>query len=64
MSLKVYDVLVREVAVLQDGMKEAGRYSATFNASRLASGIYFSRLTVKPNEGKPIVLTKKMLMMK
>ena len=63
-SLKIYDMLGREVAVLQDGMKEAGRYTATFNASKLASGIYFSRLTVKPNEGKPIVLTKKMLMMK
>ena len=63
-KLCIFDMLGREIAVLQDEMKEAGKYSATFNASKLASGIYFSRLTVKPNEGKPIVLTKKMMLMK
>jgi len=42
--LVVYDVLGREVAVLADGYKTAGRYSLSFNASSLASGIYFYRI--------------------
>jgi hypothetical protein len=73
-SLKVYDMLGRVVAVLQDGMKEAGYYSVTFSAaggsasggdaSKLSSGVYFSRLTVKPQEGNAVVQVKKMVLMK
>jgi hypothetical protein len=40
-TLKVYDVLGREVAVLVDEEKPAGTYEAEFNASNLSSGIYF-----------------------
>jgi hypothetical protein len=44
-SLKVYNILGQEVATLFSGMAKAGHYiPATFNASRLASGIYFARL--------------------
>ncbi|MGE5411559.1 MAG: C25 family cysteine peptidase, partial [Clostridiales bacterium] len=39
-SLKVYDILGKEVAVLVDGYKEMGRYSVQFNASDLPSGMY------------------------
>ncbi len=43
--LKVYNTLGQEVATLFDGVATAGQYNqATFNASHLASGIYFSRL--------------------
>jgi hypothetical protein len=64
-NLIVYDVLGREVATLKDGMKNAGSYFATFDGSRLSSGIYFVRFTVQPQDGsKQIVLTRKMLMMK
>jgi hypothetical protein len=42
--LKVYDMLGREVATLVDQVQEQGRYSAAFDASRLASGVYISRL--------------------
>jgi hypothetical protein len=62
--LKVFDIMGREVALLQDGMKGAGSYTATFDASRLTSGIYFSRLTVQPQEGNPIVQTNKLILMK
>ncbi len=43
--LVVYDVLGREVAVLANGQFPAGKYSFTFNAEGLASGMYFYRLT-------------------
>lgn len=43
-SLKVYDAIGREVAMLVNEFKEAGYYSVTFDASNLASGIYFARL--------------------
>lgn len=44
-TLKVYDMLGREVANLVDEYKEAGRYSAKFDASRLSTGIYIYKLT-------------------
>jgi photosystem II stability/assembly factor-like uncharacterized protein len=58
--LKVYNTLGQEVAILFDGAAAAGEYhQATFDASRLASGIYFSRLEFG---GKMQV--KKMLLLK
>jgi len=63
-TLKVYDMLGREVAILVDEKKETGSYSATFDGARLASGTYIARLTAQSKEGKSIVQTKKMLMLK
>jgi hypothetical protein len=39
-SLRVYDMLGREVATLQDGTLAPGQYTATFDANHLASGTY------------------------
>lgn len=44
LSLKVYDLLGKEVAVLFDGVKQAGFYEATFNGTSLASGVYFYKM--------------------
>ncbi|MGA3286918.1 MAG: T9SS type A sorting domain-containing protein [Bacteroidota bacterium] len=64
-SLKVYDMIGREVAILADGMKEAGYYNATFDGSRFSSGVYFVRFTAQPQDGnQPFTRTMKMLMMK
>ncbi len=43
-SLKVYNILGQEVATLANGMHEAGQYSADFDASRFASGMYIYKL--------------------
>ncbi len=44
-SLKVYDVLGNEVASLVNEEKPAGKYEVKFDASALASGVYFYKLT-------------------
>jgi hypothetical protein len=42
--LAVFDLLGREVAVLVDGTKNAGRHSVDFTGEGLATGVYFYRL--------------------
>ena len=44
-SLRVYDVLGREVATLVNEVKEPGVYTAQWDASNVASGVYFYRLS-------------------
>jgi carboxypeptidase T len=44
-SLRIFDVLGKEVAVLVNQFTEAGSYSINFEAKQLSSGIYFYRLT-------------------
>ncbi|MGD8781551.1 MAG: T9SS type A sorting domain-containing protein [Ignavibacteria bacterium] len=44
-TLKIYDVLGREVKTLVNETQIIGVYSVEFNASKLASGVYISRLT-------------------
>ena len=43
-KLSIYDVTGREISVLINEVKPAGNYSIDFNASHLASGVYFYRL--------------------
>jgi archaellum component FlaG (FlaF/FlaG flagellin family) len=43
-TIKVFDVLGNEIAVLLDEVKSAGTYKITFDASYTASGIYFYQM--------------------
>lgn len=58
-TLKVYDILGREVASVVNGYKSAGNYTAVFNAGRLAGGVYFYQL----KSGK-FTNTKRMILLK
>jgi len=63
-TLKVHDILGREVATLVDGIKDAGYHTATFDGSKFSSGIYFVRFVAQSEEGKPFVQTRKLLLTK
>jgi aminopeptidase N len=66
-TLRVYDVLGREVATIQDEQKVAGLYSVDWDPSNISSGVYFYRLSARPITNTQIgsfVQTKKMLLMK
>ncbi len=43
-TLKVYDLLGREVATLMNEIVDAGMYSRQFNGTQLSSGVYYYRL--------------------
>ena len=58
-SLKVFDLLGREVATLMSQEKPAGTYQATFDASKLSSGVYFYQL-----QADKFTETKKLLLLK
>jgi hypothetical protein len=58
-TLKVYDMLGREVLALVDGYLNAGYHEVRFDGTKLSSGVYFYRLTAGG-----FVSVKKMLMMK
>lgn len=58
-KLTVYDILGREVAVLDAGIKPAGKQSIVFNAADYASGLYFYQLqTGEFNKVKRMVIAK------
>lgn len=59
MKLAVYAILGREVAVLVNERKAPGSYTVQFNASGVASGVYFYRLTAGT-----YVESRKMVLMK
>jgi hypothetical protein len=64
-SLKVYDILGREISELADGIKEQGHYSAIFDGSNFPAGTYFVRMhAARENGGASLAKTIKMLLVK
>lgn len=58
-TLKVFDLLGREVATLVDGVHQAGEHEIAFNGSDLASGVYVYRLETNGlSEAKKFLLLK------
>jgi hypothetical protein len=68
-TLRIYDILGREVRVLVDGNQGAGFYRAEWDGRNLsgnqvASGMYFYRLEVTSVTGRTYASMKKMILMK
>jgi hypothetical protein len=58
-TLKIFDILGREVQTLVNESKKPGTYEASFDGSSLTSGVYFYRLTAEGfNETKKMILMK------
>ena len=58
-SLKIYDILGKEVATLVNSRKAIGNYKVNFNASNLTSGVYFYRIQAGNfTETKKFILLK------
>lgn len=59
-TLTVHNVLGQQVATLVDGMSAAGRFAVRWDATNVASGIYFVQLRAN----NAIVSTRKMMLLK
>jgi len=58
-TIKIYDVLGREVTTLINEEKSVGNYEVKFNSTQFASGVYFYRL-----QADDYTATKKMIVLK
>jgi len=58
-TLKIYDVLGKEIATLVNSSREPGPYTTNWNAQNYPSGVYFYRLTAGS-----YTMTKKLVLMK
>lgn len=63
-KLAVYNVLGQLVTNLVDQEQEAGVYKYNFNASNLASGAYFYRISVKTTSGQNFTQIHSMMLLK
>jgi len=62
-TLKVYDILGKEVKTLINKEQPAGNYKVNFNVSKFGSGVYFYRLTANGKKNN-FVQTKKMILLR
>ncbi len=58
-SLKIFDLLGREVSTIVSGELQAGTYTRQWNAATMSSGVYFYRL-----QAGSFIETKKLLLLK
>jgi serine protease AprX len=68
-SLKIYDVLGREIRTLVNDMQQRGRYTLTWDGNdlkglRVASGMYIYRLEASDGTGARNVLSRKMMIVR
>jgi hypothetical protein len=66
-TLRVYDLLGREVAILVDGELSAGAHRVTFNANGLSTGMYVYRISATSLSGgtsEPFIAVKKLMLLK
>jgi len=63
--LSIFNLLGNEIAVLDEGIKPAGRYSTQWNAQQASSGVYFYRLTAtRSSDGQTSSETRKLTLLR
>ena len=64
-SLKIFDLLGRDVATLVNRRQPAGEYEAEFDGCGLSSGVYFCRLDVRvPGYAKDLSAVRKLILVR
>ncbi|HMU44688.1 MAG TPA: T9SS type A sorting domain-containing protein, partial [Ignavibacteriaceae bacterium] len=65
-TIKIYDILGREIKTLVDNEEKVRwKYKVEFDATNIASGVYFYRMQVNPVSGAgSFTQTKKMVVLK
>lgn len=63
-SLKVYDLMGKEVSSLVNGNMNAGEFTTQFNGANLSSGMYFYKLEFNGVDGKSFSEQKKLMLVK
>jgi hypothetical protein len=63
-TLKVYDILGRQITTLLNGSVPSGNHNVEFNASGLNSDVYFYRIEVSGVDGSSFTSVKKMILAK
>lgn len=63
-SLRIYDILGREIAALVDEFRPAGFHEERWDATRFASGMYVYQLILTDRQNKRQVLRRTMMLVK
>jgi len=63
-SITVYDITGRQVAVLANWSQSAGRHTVSFRAENLSSGMYIARIEAVGNSGQVFTRNIKMQLIK
>lgn len=58
-TLHIYNVIGQKVTTLVDGQLKAGKYEVSFDGTKIASGVYFYRISFQNN-----MVTRKMMLVK
>ncbi len=63
-SLKIFDILGKEIKTLVNQQMTAGEYSVDFDAKNLSSGVYYYQIKVNSTGKESFMQTKKMTILK
>jgi hypothetical protein len=66
-TIKIFDILGREVETLTDGLQPAGIHNLQWDGKNHASGVYCYRLQARPTEGgqaRDFTATKKLMLLR
>jgi hypothetical protein len=62
--IDIYNVIGQKITTLVNSMQNSGNYSVTWDASKLASGVYFYSIKASGNTGQNYFAVKKLMLLK